>query len=65
MLPDSNWKHKKSNYRDNTFAQKDFDKSATWLINNLDNLMIEIDKNLKEVLLLILNMQNMYTKYLK
>ncbi len=45
-------------------AEKDCNNIAAWQIDSREKLLIEMDKDLDGVLTMILNISNIYTKYL-
>ncbi len=45
-------------------AKEDCDNTAAWRIDSREKLLTEIDKDPDEVLTMILDMCNIYTKYL-
>ena len=59
-----NWENKKRKHRCTILAKKDCNNTAAWQINSQEKLLIKKDKNFDEVLTMILNMRNIYTKYL-
>lgn len=55
---------KKCKNRYNTFAEKDCNNIVAWQINSWEKFLIKIDNNLDKVLIMILDMHTIYTKYL-
>ena len=45
-------------------AEKDCNNTVVWQIDSREKLLTEMDKDLNEVLTMILDMHNIYTKYL-
>ncbi len=45
-------------------AEEDRDNTAAWWINSREKLLTEMDKDPDAVLTMILDMRNIYTKYL-
>ena len=64
MSPEPDWRNKKHKYRRATIAEKDCDNTTAWQIDSREKLLTEIDKNPDRVLTMILDMRNIYTKYL-
>lgn len=62
--PNSDWQYKKTKSKRNTVVRKDYNNATVWQIDNLDKLIIEMDKSIKEVLAIILDRQKIYTEYL-
>ena len=58
------WRNKKRKHKRATFAEKDCDNTAAWQIDSREKLLTEMDKNPDEVLTMILDIRNIYTKYL-
>ena len=64
ILPESDWWDKERKHRRTTLAEEDCDNIATWQIDSREKLLIEMDKDPDGVLTMILDMRNIYTKYL-
>ena len=64
ILPEPDWRNKERKYRSATLAEKDCDNTAAWQIDSREKLLTEMDKDPDEVLTMILDMRNIYTKYL-
>ena len=58
------WQNKQRKHRHATLAEEDRDNTANWRIDNREKLLIEMDKDPNGVLIMILDMRNIYTKYL-
>ena len=64
ILPEPDWQNKEHKYRRATLAEKDCNYTAVWQINSQEKLLTEMDKDPNRVLTIILDMRNIYTKYL-
>ena len=64
ILPEPDWQNKERKHRRTTLAEEDCDNTATWQIDSQEKLLTEMDKDLDGVLTMILDMRNIYTKYL-
>ena len=64
ILPEPDWQNKERKHRRVTFAEEDCDNTAAWRIDSREKLLTEMDKDLDGVLTIILDMRNIYTKYL-
>ncbi len=62
LVPD--WRNKKHKHRRIKLAKEDCDNTAAWQIDSRERLLIEMDKDYEGVLTMILDMHNIYTKYL-
>ncbi len=63
-LPVLDWRNKERKHRRATLAEKDCDNTASWQIDSREKLLIEMDKDPDGVLTMILDIYNIYTKYL-
>ena len=63
-MPEPDWQNKERKHRRATLAEKDCDNTITWQIDSREKLLTEMDKNPNRVLTMILDMRNIYTKYL-
>ena len=64
-LPKQDQQYENTKCRPSTFAEKQkHNNTAVWQIDSLEKLLAKIDKDLKEVVSMILDMQSIYTKYL-
>ena len=64
ILPEPDWQNKKRKHRRATLAEEDRDNTAAWRIDSQEKLLTEMDKDPDRVLTMILDMCNIYTKYL-
>ena len=64
ISPEPDWQNKERKHRRATLAEKDRDNTVAWRINNQEKLLIEMDKDPNGVLTIILDIRNIYTKYL-
>ena len=64
ILPEPDWRNKERKHRHATLAEEDRDNTAAWQINSREKLLTEMDKDPDGVLTIILDMRNIYTKYL-
>ena len=58
------WQNKECKYRYAMLTEKDCDITATWQIDSRERLLIEINKDSNGILTIILDMRNIYIKYL-
>ena len=63
-MPEPDWRNKERKHRRATLAEEDRDNTATWQIDSREKLLTEMDKDSDGVLTMILDMRNIYTKYL-
>lgn len=63
-LLNSNWLYNKTKRKHCTLVKKYHNNAIIWQISNLDKLITKIDKNLEELLAIILDMQKIYIEYL-
>ena len=64
ILPESDWQNEERKHRRATLAEEDCDNTAAWQIDSREKLLTEMDKDPDGVLTMILDMRNIYTKYL-
>ena len=64
ILPEPDWRNKKRKHRRATLAEEDCDNTAAWQIDSREKLLTEMDKDSDGVLTMILDMRNIYIKYL-
>ena len=64
ISPESNWQNEERKYRRATFAEEDCDNTVAWRIDSREKLLTKMDKDPDGVLTMILDMRNIYTKYL-
>ena len=64
ISPEPDWRNKERKHRRATLAEEDRDNTAAWQIDSREKLLTEIDKDPDGVLTMILDMRNIYTKYL-
>ena len=64
ILPELDWQNKERKHRRATLAEENRDNTAAWQIDSREKLLTEIDKDPDGVLTMILDMRNIYTKYL-
>ena len=64
ILLELDWQNKECNHRRATLAEKDCDNTTVWQINSREQLLTEMYKDLNGVWTMILDMRNIYTKYL-
>ena len=64
ILPEPDWRNKERKHRRTTLAEEDCDNTAAWQIDSREKLLTEMDKDPDGVLTMILDMRNIYTKYL-
>ncbi len=57
-------KYEKTAPRQNILIQEEYINIIAWGINYLERLLVKIEKDPKGILSMILDMQNIYTKYL-
>lgn len=62
LVPD--WQNKNPKHRRAMLTENDCNNTAPWQINSQKKLLIEMDKDLDKVLTTILDIHNIYTKYL-
>ena len=62
--PEQDWQHKSTKRRQNTLTQEEYTNAAAWKIDNLERVLAEIEQDSKRVLSMILDIRNIYTKYL-
>ncbi len=60
----SDWRNKEWKHKCATLAEKDCVNTAAWRINSQEKLLTEIDIDLDGVLMMILDMCNIYTNYM-
>ncbi len=58
------WQNKECKHRRVTLAEENGNNITTWQINSQEKLLTELDKDSDRVLMMILDMYNIYTKYL-
>ncbi len=63
-LPVPDWQNEEHKHRRATLVEEDSDNTAAWRIDSREKLLTEMDKDPDEVLMMILDMRNIYTKYL-
>ncbi len=63
-MPIPDWQNKERKHKRATIAGKDRDNTIAWQIDSQEKLLIEIDKDPDRVLIMILDMRNIYTQYL-
>ena len=63
-MPEPDWRNEERKHRCATLAEEDCDNTAAWRIDSREKLLTEIDKDPDGVLTMILDMRNIYTKYL-
>ena len=64
ISPEPDWRNKERKHRRATLGEEDRDNTAAWRIDSREKLLTEMDKNLDGILTMILDMRNIYTKYL-
>ena len=64
ILPESDWQNKERKHRRATLAEENCDNTAVWQIDSQEKLLTEMDKDPDEVLTMILDICNIYIKYL-
>ena len=64
ISPEPDWRNEERKHRRATLAEKDRDNTAAWQIDSREKLLTEMDKDPDTILTMILNMRNIYTKYL-
>ena len=47
--PEQDWQYKGTKHRQNMLAQKEHTNAAVWEIDNLERLLVEIEKDSKKV----------------
>lgn len=57
------YQHKKTKHRRSIFAQKGYNNSATWQVDNQKKLITEVDRDFERVLSMIQNRQKIYIEY--
>ncbi len=62
LVPD--WQNKERKHRRAMLVEEDCDNTAAWRITSREKLLTEMDKDPDMVLTMILDMRNIYTKYL-
>ncbi len=62
--PVSDWRNEERKHRRAMLAEENRDNTAAWQIDSQEKLVTEIDKDPDEVFTMILDMRNIYTKYL-
>lgn len=62
---EQDWQHKHTKNKQSTLAQEGYTNAAAWQIDNLEILLVKIEKDPEGVLSIILDMQSIYTKYLE
>ncbi len=63
-LPVPDWQNEERKHRRATFAEEDRNNTTAWQINSREKLLTEMDKDPNRVLMMILDMCNIYTEYL-
>ena len=64
ILPELDWRNKERKHRYATPAEEDHDNTAAWRIDSQKKLLTEMDKDPDGILTMILDMRNIYIKYL-
>ena len=64
ISPEPDWRNKERKHRRTTLAEEDHNNIAAWRIDSREKLLTETDKNSDGILMMILDMRNIYTKYL-
>ena len=64
ILPEPDWRNEECKYRRATLAEENRDNTKAWQIDSREKLLTEMDKDPNKVLTIILDMRNIYIKYL-
>ena len=64
ISPEPDWQNEERKHRHATLAEENRDNTAAWRIDSREKLLTEMDKDPDGVLTMILDMRNIYTKYL-
>ena len=64
ISPEPDWRNKERKHKRAMLSEEDRDNTAAWRIDSREKLLTEMDKDPDGVLMMILDMRNIYTEYL-